>query len=386
MENCNLYLLSPYKIFTREELVDITGIYCFRNKINDKVYISQSNNIGWSIQHHILKIDDGLYFHNALKKYGYENFDIYLLEKFPYIDKYEQNKSEIYFISKFKSNNPKYGYNLTIGGDSGQDSMSEETKKKLKELHKCPCYGYNYITKKYYEADDAKLMTEQLIDEGFNDLNYYKVRNTANGCQKYTGDFLFSRNLADLQNKILTFVPPIKHKIYLYNYKKENSEILEFDSNKEAYNFLKNEGYDIYDSQIPIALEKNNKRIRDYLIASSRTRMLELINTESPYIYLYNIEHKFVLMFESCAEACRVLKSIGYTCNTSSFRKCKLGTQKQANGFIIGRNKQELMDRICYYTKSEIDTVAKLIKEYNLEDSQTTLNWADSLNETSVSF
>ena len=31
MENCNLYLLSPYKIFTREELVDITGIYCFRN-------------------------------------------------------------------------------------------------------------------------------------------------------------------------------------------------------------------------------------------------------------------------------------------------------------------------------------------------------------------
>lgn len=386
MENNNLKLLNPYKIFKREELVDVSGIYCFRNKVNDKVYIGQSNNIGWRIQHHILNMDDGLYFHNALKKYGYENFDIYLLEQFLYINKEEQNKSEIYFISKFQSTNSQYGYNLTIGGESGREHLSEETKKKLKDLHKCPCYGYNYITKKFYEADDAKLMTEQLLNEGFDDLNYYKVKNTANGGQKYTGDFLFSRDISDLQNKILSFTPPSKHKVFLYNYKKEDSEILEFETNKDAYLFLRNEGYDISDSQIPIALEKNNKHIRDYLIASSRTRMLELINIESPYVYFYNIEHKFVLMFESCAEACRVLKSIGYSCNTSSFSKCKLGTQKQANGFIIGRNKQELMDRICYYTKSEVDTVAKLIKEYNLEDSQTTLNWADSLNETSVSF
>lgn len=224
----NKQLLIPYKEYKREDLIDVSGIYCLYNVINDKVYIGQANNIGWRIQMHLDKIDDGLYFHNALKKYGYDNFRIYLLERFLFINKDEQNKSEIYFISKFKSNNPDFGYNLTEGSH-----LSEEN-------------------------------------------------------------------------------PSI--------------------------------------------------------------------------IYFYNIEHRFILTFESCVQAIRVLKSMGFNTNESSLSRCKLGTQMQTAGFIVGRSKKELLNRIENYTKETIQSTINYIKEYNLQDSQDTLNWMDDINKLSVEF
>lgn len=379
-------LLSNYKEFTREELVDVSGIYCFYNIINDKVYIGQANNIGCRIQCHLANLNDGLYFHNAIKKYGYKNFKIFLLERFLYIDKDAQNKSEVYFISKFKSKEPEYGYNLTEGGEGHLGvKITEETKLKLKASHKCPCYGYNYITKEYFEAEDAKLMTEQLIEKGFTELKYWNVKNTANGGQAYTGDFLFARNLEDLQNKILNFSPPFTQKVFLYNYK-QGGEIMEFDSPAESDSYIRECGYNISSGHSSTAISKNNRRIKDFLIANSKTALLELIKNNPFILYFYNIEHRFILTFESSAQALKILKNLGFQIKDSSLSKCKLGTQKQTAGFIVGRSKEELLKRIEYYTQETIQTTINYIKEYNLQDTQDTLNWMDELNKLSVTF
>lgn len=379
-------LLFPYKEYKREELIDISGIYCFYNIINNKVYIGQANNIGWRIQCHLANIDDGLYFHNALKKYGYDNFKIYLLERFLFINKDEQDKSEIYFISKFKSNNSDFGYNLTEGGEGHLGNhLSEENKLRLKEQHKCPCFGYNYITKEYFEADDAKLMTELLNNKGFNNIKYANVRNTANGGQSYTDDFLFARSIENLQNKINTFSPPTHLKTYLYNYKQQG-DIMEFNTPAEADRYIINCGYKISIGHSSTALAKKNKRIKDFLIASSRTELLELIRVNPFMIYFYNIEHRFILTFESCVQAVKVLKSMGFNTNESSLSRCKLGTQMQTAGFIVGRSKEELLNRIENYTKETIQSTINYIKEYNLQDSQDTLNWMDDINKLSVEF
>ena len=379
-------LLIPYKEYKREELVDIPGIYCFYNTINGKVYIGQANNIGYRIQCHLANLDDGLYFHNSLKKYGYDNFKLYLLERFLYINKDEQNKSEIYFVSKFKSDNPKFGYNLTKGGEGHLGiPLTEEVKLKIKERHKCPCFGYNYISKEYFEADDAKIMTELLNERGFNNIRYANVRNAANGGQSYTDDFLFARSIEDLQNKIKTFTPQTHLKVYLYNYK-QHGDIMEFDSPAEVDRYIKSCGYNISNGHSYTALTKNNKRIKDFLIASSKTELLKLIENNPYIIYFYNIENKFILTFESNSQALKVLKSLGFKTNETSLSKCKLGTQRQTAGFIIGRSKEELLKRVENYAKETIQSTINYIKEYNLQDSQDTLNWMDDLNKLSVEF
>lgn len=62
----------------------------------------------------------------AIKKYGKENFTVEILEEC--LDD-QGCEREIFWISELKSNNPKFGYNATAGGE-GVDS---ETASKLKK-------------------------------------------------------------------------------------------------------------------------------------------------------------------------------------------------------------------------------------------------------------
>lgn len=70
------------------------------------------------------------YFHNAINKYGWNNFKhIIIAENLSCDDAKEMEKL---LIATYKSNNKKYGYNLTNGGD-GMNGFkpSEETKEKI---------------------------------------------------------------------------------------------------------------------------------------------------------------------------------------------------------------------------------------------------------------
>lgn len=139
-------------------------IYKAQNIINGKRYIGYTTKTleERKIAHQVnSSYNIKGYFYNAIRKYGEDNF---IWEE---IDYAEYSKEELvylekYWIAFFYSNNPKYGYNMTSGGDGIPDykhtnkakkkiseagkgrKHSEETKKKLSELkkgEKNPFYG-----------------------------------------------------------------------------------------------------------------------------------------------------------------------------------------------------------------------------------------------------
>lgn len=81
-------------------------------------------------------------FPNALRKYGPDNFNWEIIETYTFETINELNKKlserEIYWVSLDKTNNPKIGYNMTIGGDgtSGHHYVfTEDHIQKLKKAH-----------------------------------------------------------------------------------------------------------------------------------------------------------------------------------------------------------------------------------------------------------
>ena len=69
------------------------------------------------------------YFTRAIKKYGWENFKHEIL--FTGLSEKEAKEKEIYLIAKYKSNQRKYGYNISSGGESRSGTkLTEEHKEK----------------------------------------------------------------------------------------------------------------------------------------------------------------------------------------------------------------------------------------------------------------
>lgn len=98
-------------------------VYKITNKINNKIYIGVTNNtrLRWSgngTQYRDpSKEGNRRPFWNAIKKYGWDNFEKEILIK--NLSKEEAYKKEIQMIKTFDSTNRKIGYNLSPGGNGG---------------------------------------------------------------------------------------------------------------------------------------------------------------------------------------------------------------------------------------------------------------------------
>ncbi len=105
-------------------------VYVHRNLINGKVYIGITNQkpIHNRWRKNGIGYRECIKFYNAIKKYGWDNFKHIVL--FENLTKEEAEDKEIELISKYKSNQNKYGYNIANGGNH-QGTVSEETKKKI---------------------------------------------------------------------------------------------------------------------------------------------------------------------------------------------------------------------------------------------------------------
>ena len=97
----------------------IYTVYKITNLINNKVYIGQtSKSIDARFNRHWKEKNSyDRYLHRALRKYNKCDFKIETLANA--FNKEDLNYLECYFIAFYKSNNSKYGYNLTVGGDGG---------------------------------------------------------------------------------------------------------------------------------------------------------------------------------------------------------------------------------------------------------------------------
>ena len=112
-----------------------TGIiYGWYNTLTDMWYIGQTIDEKRRFKTHIdyaINKKDNNRFHNALKKYGLDNFIYCVLED--NVLKENLNMRETDWIEYYDSF--YCGYNLTSGGDTNV-IISEETRRKLSESHK----------------------------------------------------------------------------------------------------------------------------------------------------------------------------------------------------------------------------------------------------------
>lgn len=112
-----------------------SGIYCYRNKVNGKLYVGQAKNLKRRFVNfqNMNRRYAGQIIDNARKKYGIENFDYSILTHCPVE---ELNYWEAFYVERLKTVTP-YGYNMTNGGDSVYTSTKEFREKqteKLKEI------------------------------------------------------------------------------------------------------------------------------------------------------------------------------------------------------------------------------------------------------------
>lgn len=112
-------------------------IYMAQNQQNSKCYVGKT---ALPLHKKRLMHEDKaakgspLYFHNAIRKYGCESFDWWILESS--IPDDELNTRESYHIRELRTRSPN-GYNLTDGGDGFTGgNHSEETKARISEASK----------------------------------------------------------------------------------------------------------------------------------------------------------------------------------------------------------------------------------------------------------
>lgn len=131
-------------------------IYCYTNLINNKKYIGRTKQrLNQRAGKNGKKYYGCLYFGNAIKKYGWENFvGEILLDGLTYEEACQKEKD---YIKLYKTNLSEYGYNLHTGGEG----PSKESVEKMRESHK----------NKKLSEEHRKHISEG-VRQGANNVNY----------------------------------------------------------------------------------------------------------------------------------------------------------------------------------------------------------------------
>lgn len=117
-------------------------IYCYTNKINNKKYIGQTNNLERRKKQHIQdsihkhKGRESAYdqpIHQAIRKYGIDNFEISILEIINTSNWDEVNEKESLYIKEQNTLSPN-GYNLKA---NGMANLGKNKTKLTEDVVKC---------------------------------------------------------------------------------------------------------------------------------------------------------------------------------------------------------------------------------------------------------
>jgi group I intron endonuclease len=105
----------------------------YKHTLNGKVYIGQTwQSIKGRVRCNGHGYNECSYFHNAIKKYGWQNVETEILALCA--EQKEADFLEQFYISEYESWKRECGYNLKLGGSHGKHS--EESKKKMSDSKK----------------------------------------------------------------------------------------------------------------------------------------------------------------------------------------------------------------------------------------------------------
>ena len=230
----------------------VREIYKVTNKINGKVYIDQSVDIGRRWHQHITAEDD-IYFHKAIQKYGIENFEWEVIEQ---CKKKDLDEREIYWIEYYDSFNK--GYNRTKGGDGvsgGEDHPQWKGGVSLDEDY------YRQYSKQYYQTnkEEAKEYNKQYYEANKEkkkeyDKEYYEAN-------KEKKKEYYEANKEKIKQQMKEY-----NKGYYEANKEKNKEYRE--ANKEKIKEKKKEYYEANKEKIKQYMKQyneiNKEKIRKY--------------------------------------------------------------------------------------------------------------------------
>lgn len=128
-------------------------VYKATNKVNGKVYIGQTIRTLEERAYFHFKKTSCTFFHNALLKYGKENFNWEVLNETNIEE--ELNYYEKYWITFYKSNQREFGYNLTDGGRENFNFTKEIIE------------GIRQSVKDYFSNDENRAKQCKIMQEFF---------------------------------------------------------------------------------------------------------------------------------------------------------------------------------------------------------------------------
>ena len=199
-------------------------IYKVTNLLNNKIYVGQTHKtLEYRKQQHLntAKRGKGSRFHEALRKYGFENFKFEILED--NIETIEDlNNRERYWISYY--NSYMHGYNSTKGGDDNpmfNDISFARHSSKVKSIE--------------WRQEHSRIMKDIVAKNGFTEEHRRKISQKLKGNQHFKGHKRTPESIA-------ATVRGLVKTVYCVN--TNNCKLQEFSSVRDASSWWYHNGYD----------------------------------------------------------------------------------------------------------------------------------------------
>lgn len=132
------------------------SIYVHKNKINGKMYIGQTCQKPEKRWNNGKGYETSPKFYNAILKYGWDNFEHIVL--YTNLSLKDANEIEQKLICFYKTNEDKFGYNITSGGHNF--SHTEETKQKIGKSNSIALKGHTW------SEEQHKIISAMFTGEG----------------------------------------------------------------------------------------------------------------------------------------------------------------------------------------------------------------------------
>ncbi len=128
------------------------------------------------------------HFHDAIEKYGWDNFKHELI--FSGLSQDDAYKKEVELIAKYNSNNKLYGYNISSGGDGANGCyFSEERKEEYRKMfsgENNPFYGKRHDKETIQKIKDSRVNKNWNYFEGHHHSEEFKIYKSKQMHEKYS--------------------------------------------------------------------------------------------------------------------------------------------------------------------------------------------------------